>query len=38
MAEGETVIERVYHVDRGYECIEQKFAQLGADMTRRVDQ
>ena len=38
MAEGETVIDRVYHVDRGYECIEQKFAQLGADMTRRVDQ
>jgi UDP-N-acetylglucosamine 1-carboxyvinyltransferase len=38
MAEGETVIDRIYHVDRGYECIEQKFAQLGADMTRRVDQ
>ena len=37
MAEGETVIERVYHVDRGYECIEHKFAQLGADMTRCVD-
>jgi UDP-N-acetylglucosamine 1-carboxyvinyltransferase len=33
-AEGETVIDRVYHVDRGYERIEQKLAGLGADVVR----
>ena len=33
-AEGPTTIERVYHVDRGYECIEQKLSALGADITR----
>ncbi|MBK8306502.1 MAG: UDP-N-acetylglucosamine 1-carboxyvinyltransferase [Gammaproteobacteria bacterium] len=34
VAEGETVIERIYHIDRGYECIEQKLQQLGADIRR----
>lgn len=33
-AEGETAIERVYHVDRGYERIEEKFSMLGADIKR----
>eukprot|EP01012_Entosiphon_sulcatum_P045339 TRINITY_DN60475_c0_g1_i1.p1 TRINITY_DN60475_c0_g1~~TRINITY_DN60475_c0_g1_i1.p1 ORF type:complete len:157 (+),score=13.54 TRINITY_DN60475_c0_g1_i1:61-471(+) len=33
-AEGETVVERVYHVDRGYERIEEKFSTLGADIKR----
>jgi UDP-N-acetylglucosamine 1-carboxyvinyltransferase len=33
-AEGETVVERVYHVDRGYERIEEKFSILGADIKR----
>jgi UDP-N-acetylglucosamine 1-carboxyvinyltransferase len=33
-AEGETVVERIYHVDRGYEQIELKLAQLGADIKR----
>ena len=33
-AEGETVVERVYHVDRGYECIERKLTALGADIKR----
>ena len=33
-AEGETVIDRVYHLDRGYEKIEQKLASLGANITR----
>ncbi len=34
VAEGETVIDRVYHIDRGYECIEEKLAQLGARIRR----
>ncbi len=34
VAEGETIIERIYHIDRGYECIEEKFAQLGARIRR----
>jgi UDP-N-acetylglucosamine 1-carboxyvinyltransferase len=33
-AEGETVVERVYHVDRGYERIEEKLSMLGADIKR----
>jgi UDP-N-acetylglucosamine 1-carboxyvinyltransferase len=36
-AEGETSIERIYHIDRGYERIEEKFAQLGANIHRIVD-
>ena len=31
---GETVISRVYHIDRGYEQIEERFAALGADIER----
>ncbi|GBL46765.1 UDP-N-acetylglucosamine 1-carboxyvinyltransferase [Sulfuriferula multivorans] len=34
VAEGESIIERIYHIDRGYECIEEKFAQLGASIRR----
>jgi UDP-N-acetylglucosamine 1-carboxyvinyltransferase len=34
VAEGETVIERIYHLDRGYEHIEQRLALLGARMQR----
>ena len=33
-AEGETVISRIYHLDRGYENIEQKLSALGADIKR----
>ena len=33
-ADGETTISRVYHLDRGYERIEEKFAQMGAEMRR----
>ncbi len=33
-AEGRTVIDRVYHIDRGYENIEQKLAQVGARIER----
>jgi len=35
-AEGETVVDRIYHIDRGYECIEEKFQQLGASIRRVV--
>jgi UDP-N-acetylglucosamine 1-carboxyvinyltransferase len=33
-AEGETTIDRIYHLDRGYECIEEKLSQLGARIRR----
>ena len=33
-AEGTTVVDRIYHVDRGYERIEEKLAQLGAEIRR----
>lgn len=33
-AKGETTIDRIYHIDRGYECIEEKLAQLGAQIHR----
>jgi UDP-N-acetylglucosamine 1-carboxyvinyltransferase len=33
-ARGETVIDRVYHIDRGYEKIEAKLAQVGAEIRR----
>jgi len=34
VAEGETVIDRIYHLDRGYERIEARMAQLGARIRR----
>lgn len=36
-ADGESVIRRVYHLDRGYERLEQKLNQVGADITRVTD-
>lgn len=33
-AKGETTIDRIYHIDRGYECIEEKLEQLGAQIHR----
>jgi len=33
-AEGETLIDRVYHIDRGYERIEEKLTQVGAQIAR----
>ena len=33
-ADGETLIDRIYHIDRGYECIEEKLTQLGARIRR----
>jgi UDP-N-acetylglucosamine 1-carboxyvinyltransferase len=34
VAEGKTLINRVYHIDRGYERIEHKLSQCGADIKR----
>jgi UDP-N-acetylglucosamine 1-carboxyvinyltransferase len=34
IAEGETVIDRIYHLDRGYERIEEKLSALGARIHR----
>ena len=34
VADGETRVDRIYHLDRGYECIEEKLAQLGARIRR----
>ena len=34
VAEGATDVNRIYHIDRGYECIEEKFQQLGANIRR----
>jgi UDP-N-acetylglucosamine 1-carboxyvinyltransferase len=34
VADGTTVIDRIYHIDRGYESIEEKLAQLGAQIRR----
>ena len=33
-AHGETVIDRIYHLDRGYEHLETKLSALGADIVR----
>lgn len=34
VAKGTTIVDRIYHIDRGYECIEEKLAQLGANIKR----
>lgn len=34
IADGETIVERIYHIDRGYEHIEEKLAKLGAKIER----
>ena len=34
VAEGRTEVERIYHIDRGYECIEEKLQGLGAQIRR----
>lgn len=34
MARGNTIVDRIYHIDRGYECIEEKLLQLGAKICR----
>ncbi len=37
VAKGETIVDRIYHIDRGYECIEEKLQQLGARIRRVPD-
>jgi UDP-N-acetylglucosamine 1-carboxyvinyltransferase len=37
VAKGETVVDRIYHIDRGYETIEEKLSQLGATIKRVPD-
>ena len=37
VAKGETVVERIYHIDRGYDHIEEKLARLGARIRRTTD-
>jgi len=34
VAEGDTIVDRIYHIDRGYESIEEKLAKLGARIRR----
>jgi len=34
VAKGNTLVDRIYHIDRGYECIEEKLTQLGAKIQR----
>ncbi len=36
VADGETVVDRIYHIDRGYECIEEKLQLLGGQIRRIV--
>jgi len=36
VAEGETLVDRIYHIDRGYECIEEKLQALGVRIRRVV--
>ena len=33
-AEGETIVNRVYHLDRGYEKLEEKLKSVGAEIER----
>jgi UDP-N-acetylglucosamine 1-carboxyvinyltransferase len=37
IAEGETTVSRVYHLDRGYERLEEKLSAVGADIERAGD-
>jgi len=34
VAEGNTIVDRIYHIDRGYECIEEKLQLIGAGIKR----
>ena len=34
VADGDTLVDRIYHIDRGYECIEEKLQMLGAIIRR----
>jgi len=34
IADSQTVIQKIHHIDRGYNCIEEKLSRLGAHITR----
>jgi UDP-N-acetylglucosamine 1-carboxyvinyltransferase len=34
VANGTTIVSRIYHIDRGYECIEKKLNSIGANIIR----
>ena len=34
VAKGETIVDRIYHIDRGYECIEEKLTKIGGNIKR----
>jgi len=34
VADGETMVDRIYHLDRGYDCMEAKLRGIGADIER----
>ena len=34
ISKGETIVDRIYHIDRGYECIEEKLTKIGASIKR----
>ncbi len=34
VVDGDTLVDGIYHIDRGYECIEEKVLSLGADIRR----
>jgi UDP-N-acetylglucosamine 1-carboxyvinyltransferase len=34
VAEGDTIVDRIYHIDRGYDSIEEKLSKLGARIRR----
>lgn len=36
-ARGTTIVNRIYHLERGYERLDEKLAQVGADITRRIE-
>jgi len=38
VAEGQTQVHRVYHIDRGYERLEERLRGLGADILRTADE
>jgi UDP-N-acetylglucosamine 1-carboxyvinyltransferase len=35
VAEGETIVNRVYHLDRGFERLEEKLSRVGAEVERQ---
>ena len=38
MADGESTIDNIYHIDRGYELLEDKFKMIGADIVRYTEE